>query len=74
MPYVVALNVVDGTPTQWLAPWQGDPGRTCIPEYAMKYPSELGAQKALAYVRRTFGRPFPTAEVLWVDTHERSEG
>ena len=37
---------------QWLAPWGGDPGRTCIWASAKRYKSEHAAKCALAYAKR----------------------
>ena len=34
--------------TQWLAPWSGDPGRTCIKENAKRYKTKKAAQAALS--------------------------
>ena len=38
--------------TQWLAPWAGDPGRTCVKNKAKRYHSISSATYALAYARR----------------------
>jgi hypothetical protein len=38
--------------SQWLAPWEGDPGRTCIRTSAKRYKSEHAAKCAIAYAKR----------------------
>ena len=45
----------------WLAPWTGDPGRTCKIENAKQYSSERGAKIALGIARRY--RKLPNARV-----------
>jgi len=35
----------------WLAPWQGDPGRTCVLESAKRFKSRKQAENALAKAR-----------------------
>lgn len=36
----------------WLAPWDGDPGRTQVKEYAKTFKSESAAHKAVEEARR----------------------
>lgn len=49
----------------WLAPWDGDPGRTCTIEFAKRFSSRRQAETALEAARRY--RPFRDAfiDVLW---------
>ena len=47
----------------WLAPWEGDPGRTTRIEHAQKFDSQAKAERALANARKF--RPF---ERGFVDT------
>jgi hypothetical protein len=48
------VELYDGN--QWLAPWQGDPGRTCVRDNAKRYPTEHAAICALARAKRVFPR------------------
>jgi hypothetical protein len=64
MKYIVAIEVAGGEATQFLAPWKGDPGRTCIERTAKRYPSTSSATYALAAARRY--RDFPDAAILEV--------
>jgi hypothetical protein len=51
--------------TQFLAPWQGDPGRTCVRDRAKKYKSEHAAKCAIAWNKRMFkSRDFSEARVV----------
>lgn len=51
--------------TQFLAPWSGDPGRTCIRESAKRYKSKHAAKCALAYAKRVNKhRDFSEAKVV----------
>ena len=59
--YVVALE-----PGVWLAPWEGDPGRTLVLENAKRYPSERSAKRALQKARRLTGRYFSDASIAAV--------
>ncbi len=43
----------------WIAPWDGDPGRTLVQNNAQRFPSERGARQALRYARQY--RPFVNA-------------
>jgi hypothetical protein len=43
----------------WLAPWDGDPGRTEAIENAKRFPSKKAAEKALERAREY--RPFPVS-------------
>lgn len=52
LKYVVGLEVVDGVVTQWLAPWKGDPGRTCVEQSAKRYDSVSSATFGLAHARK----------------------
>ena len=51
--------------TQWLAPWKGDPGRTCILHSAKQFDSFTAARAAL--VRARWFSPFEDAEIFLVD-------
>ena len=46
----------------WLAPWSGDPGRTCVKGNAMKYKTIAKAAESLARARKW--RPFSAAEIV----------
>lgn len=50
--YIVGIEVVEGTVTQWLAPWDGDPGRTCIKRSAKQFNSLAAAKYALEHARK----------------------
>jgi len=63
--YIVALEVCSKTVTQWIAPWQGDPGRTCLEKNAKRYTSVRSAIYGLAHARRY--RDFPTAEIIEIN-------
>lgn len=48
----------------WLAPWDGDPGRTLVESSAKKFKTELTAQKALGRARALPHRnSFPYAKI-----------
>lgn len=59
--YIVGIEVVNGAVTQWLAPWSGDPGRTCIENRAKRYKSVSAATFGLAHARKY--HDFPNAEI-----------
>ncbi len=46
----------------WLAPWQGDPGRTLVKHSARVYQTEHGARVALGIARKC--RPFAKARIV----------
>lgn len=46
----------------WVAPWQGDPGRTLKIENAARYNTRKEAEQELTYAR--IFRPFEDAEIL----------
>ena len=51
--------------TQFLAPWRGDPGRTCVRDSAKRYKSERAANCALAWNKRMFpNRDYSEARVV----------
>lgn len=50
--YIVGLDVVNCVVTTWIAPWSGDPGRTCIEQYAKRYDSISSATFGLAHARK----------------------
>lgn len=56
---VTAAWVVELEPGVWLAPWDGDPGRTLVEASATRYPSYVAADRALtrAQACRTFLTP-----------------
>ena len=60
--YVVAIETVNGSPTQYLAPWDGDPGRTCILANAKRFSKRSNAYRALEKAE-TY-RKLPTASVF----------
>jgi hypothetical protein len=64
MKYIVALEIIDGKATQFIAPWKGDPGRTCIERTARRYNSTSSATYGLAAARKF--RDFPDAAILEV--------
>jgi hypothetical protein len=50
--------------SQFLAPWSGDPGRTCVRESAKRYKSERAARCALTYARLRYpSRDYSEARV-----------
>lgn len=59
--YIVGIEVVNGNVTEWLAPWKGDPGRTCIEKSAKRYDSVSSATFGLAHARKY--HDFPNAEI-----------
>jgi hypothetical protein len=59
--YIVGIEVVDDVVTQWLAPWKGDPGRTCVEQSAKRYKSVSAATFGLAHARKY--HDFPNAEI-----------
>jgi len=64
MKYIVALDVVNETPTCFIASWRGDPGRTCIEHSAKRYPTVSSATFGLAHARKY--RDFKDAMILEV--------
>ncbi|MGZ0173874.1 MAG: hypothetical protein ACKVHE_30560 [Planctomycetales bacterium] len=46
MPFIVALE-----PRCWIAPWEGDPGRTMQEKSATRFPTEPAAEAALEKAR-----------------------
>lgn len=53
--------IVELEPGVWLAPWAGDPGRTCCQGSAMVFRTEAAARRALSRARAW--RPFLAALV-----------
>jgi len=51
----------------WLAPWQGDPGRTLVLDSAKQFNTEASAKRALAKAREY--RKFPNTKILPVTLH-----
>lgn len=45
----------------WLAPWSGDPGRTCVERNAKRYKTIVKAAEALEKARAW--RPFNAGEI-----------
>lgn len=45
----------------WIAPWQGDPGRTCVESSARRFLTESAAKSALTRARRY--SPFKLARI-----------
>lgn len=63
MEWIVGLDKI--TPsiyTTYIAPWTGDPGRTCIKESAKRYKSAASATFALAHARKY--RNYPDAQII----------
>jgi len=54
----------------WIAPWQGDPGRTCVEATAVRYKTEAAAKAALTRARRY--SPFKQARI-YIPNHEVSD-
>ena len=53
MKWIVCLqHEKDGRDLVFLAPWSGDPGRTCVYESANRYDSISSATFALAHARK----------------------
>jgi len=52
--------VVEIQPSCWLAPWTGDPGRTCLISNAKLFNTRPAAEKALQRAREY--SPFTKAE------------
>ena len=59
-------HIVELEPGVWLAPWQGDPGRTCVIHSARLFQSEMAARMAMARAKATWGRTFLEARVIAV--------
>jgi len=54
--------------SQFLAPWRGDPGRTCVREKARRFQSEHAARCALAYAKRRYpNRDYSEARIVSVE-------
>jgi len=45
----------------WVAPWKGDPGRTCVEASAKRFKTEAAAKAALTRARRY--SPFQKARI-----------
>ena len=56
------MKIVELENKCWIAPWDGDPGRTIVKENAKKFKTKEQAELALE-VCRTY-RPFKNARVL----------
>lgn len=56
------MFVVEISENCWLAPWAGDPGRTCVLKSANVYKSKKGAKIALGMARRY--RPLKNAKIV----------
>jgi len=46
----------------WIAPWEGDPGRTLKQHNAKQFKDQKNAEKALGQARKY--RPFKNAKIL----------
>lgn len=57
MKYIVQL-----TDNSWIAPWEGDPGRTLRKRSAALFDTQQRAERALNKAREY--RPFPEAQVI----------
>ncbi len=63
MEYIVALEFITGSiPSVYIAPWAGDPGRTCIEKSAKRFDSISSATFSLAHARKY--RKFLDAKVI----------
>jgi NTP pyrophosphatase (non-canonical NTP hydrolase) len=54
----------------WLAPWSGDPGRTCVEKNAMRY--RMSDKAARALKRARMFSPFADASIIEIDETEIS--
>ncbi len=52
----------------WIAPWQGDPGRTCVESSARRFKTEASAKAALTRARRY--SPFKKARIYQFENKE----
>jgi hypothetical protein len=64
MEYIVALEIINNKPTQYIATWKGDPGRTALKENAKRYKSVSAATFGLAHARKY--RDFESATIIEV--------
>lgn len=56
---------------QWRAPWQGDPGRTCVIENAKRFKSEHAAQCALSRAKSYYpNRDLKSARVVSIEPRD----
>lgn len=49
----------------WIAPWDGDPGRTCVEQNAKRYKTESAANAALARIRKKFAFRKIEGRAVW---------
>lgn len=63
-----APHIVERCQGVWLAPWEGDPGRTLQRDSAKVFRSDVEARQALQAARRY--RPFRRAQVVRVQLVE----
>lgn len=52
----------------WLAPWSGDPGRTCLIENAKRYKTESAARHALSIAAKKYTFRHLTGRIYRVET------
>ena len=52
----------------WLAPWSGDPGRTCLIENAKRYKTEPAARRALSIAAKKYKFRRLTGRIYRVET------
>ncbi len=68
MKYIVALDFIKSgvtvKPSCYIAPWSGDPGRTCREESAQRYSNISSANYALAHAKEY--RDFKEGKILKV--------
>jgi hypothetical protein len=58
----------------WLAPWQGDPGRTLVRKGAKRYNTHLSAERALRTAKMRFpNRDFSRAKIVTVHFIENKD-
>ena len=57
----------------WLAPWTGDPGRTCLIENAKRYKTEAAAKRALSIAAKRYRFRHLTGHIYRVETDASKE-
>jgi len=57
----------------WLAPWTGDPGRTCLIENAKRYKSEAAAKRALSTAAKRYKFRKLTGDIYRVEADASKE-
>ncbi len=49
----------------WLAPWTGDPGRTCVKDSARQYKTKRGAKIALGMAQKQRRLPYAKIKTVY---------